>query len=86
MQVSIPFPLRSYTGDQARVEANGATLAEAIRDLDKRYPGFRFRIVDEQDRVRSHIQIFVNQSRTSGLDVPLEPGDKVQIILAISGG
>ena len=86
MQVNVPFPLRSYTGDQARVEANGSTLAEAISDLDARYPGFRFRIVDEQDRIRSHIQIFVNQSRTAGLDAPLSPGDKIQIILAISGG
>lgn len=55
MKVLIPAPLRSYTGRQ-EVEAEGATLAAAVDDLDRRFPGVRFRMIDERQRVRPHIQ------------------------------
>lgn len=86
MQVYIPTPLRSYTGRRGRVEAEGATLAQVFDELDRSYPGIRFRVIDEQDRIREHIRIFVNQERADKLDKALQPGDKVQIILAVSGG
>ncbi len=85
MRVYIPTPLRSYTG-ASQVQVTGATLQEALAELDRSYPGIRFRIVDEQDHIREHIRIFINQDRAPDLTVPLRPDDKVQIILAISGG
>ena len=51
MKVVIPGPLLSYTGKR-EVEASGATLGELLADLDRQCPGFRFRVVDEQDRLR----------------------------------
>ncbi|MBW2280173.1 MAG: MoaD/ThiS family protein [Deltaproteobacteria bacterium] len=86
MKVSIPQPLRSYTGEDTDVEADGATVEELLADLDRRYPGIRFRMVDEQDSIRKHMKIFVNRVPVRTLDTALEPSDHVQILQALSGG
>jgi sulfur-carrier protein len=85
MQVLIPTSLRSYTG-RARVEANGATLGEVLADLDHLFPGIRFRMVDEQDRMRPHMRVFVNGKAIRDLAQSLEAGDDVSIVQALSGG
>ncbi len=85
MKVLIPSPLRSYTGE-GRVEATGATLAELLADLERRYPGIRFRMIDEQNRVRRHMRVFVNGEEAEDLSVALKPSDEVQIVQALSGG
>lgn len=85
MKVSIPSPLVSYT--KAReVEADGATLAELLAELDRRFPGLRFRMIDEQDRVRDHVRIFVNGEQAFDLSRPLAPTDAIHIVQALSGG
>lgn len=86
MQVHIPQPLRSYTGGDSWVEAQGGSLADLLLDLDRRFPGLRFRIVDEQDGLRPHVKFFVNREHVRRLDVPLDPGDEVHIFQALSGG
>jgi molybdopterin synthase sulfur carrier subunit len=85
IKVHIPTPLRSYTS-AAVVDAQGATVAQVFADLERRFPGLRFRVIDEQDRLREHIKIFINQRVAPGLDAPVRPGDSVHIIAAISGG
>jgi molybdopterin converting factor small subunit len=85
VKVLIPTPLRSYTG-AAEVAADGATLAELLHDLDRRHPGIRFRIVDEQERLRRHLRVFVNGEEVRALATALAPGDEVQILQALSGG
>jgi len=86
MRVLIPTPLYSYTGSRSEVEAEGATLDQLLRDLDRRYPGIRFRMIDEQDRVRPHMRIFVNGEMAAGLDQRIAAGDEVQILQSLSGG
>lgn len=86
MKVYVPTALRSYTGQTDEVEANGSTLEELMSDLDRRYPGFRFRIIDEQDSIRPHIKIFVNYDQARDLAAKLRPEDEVSILLALSGG
>ena len=86
MKVFIPTPLRSYTRDRSEVEATGATLAEVMADLDRRYPGIRFRMVDEQDAIRRHIRVWVNKDEARTLDVPVKDTDEVIIFQALSGG
>ena len=86
MKVLIPTPLLSYTRDQREVEADGATLAELLADLERRYPGIRFRMIDEQDRIRRHIRIFVNGEQVRDLSQPLIATDEVIIVQALSGG
>ena len=85
MQVLIPSALRSYTRG-SRVEATGATLGEVLADLDRQFPGLRFRMVDEQDRLRPNMRIFVNGVGTSDLSLALRPADDVAIVQALSGG
>ncbi len=85
MKVRIPSPLRDYTG-KAEVEAEGATLDDLLRDLDRRHPGLRFRIVDEQDRMRPHVRFFVDGEQAFDLGQRLEAGQSVQIVQALSGG
>ncbi len=86
MKVFIPTPLRSYTGGRSDVEAAGTTLAEVMADLDRRYPGIRFRMVDEQDAIRRHIRVWVNKDEARRLDVPVKETDEVIIFQALSGG
>lgn len=85
MIVRIPSQLLSYT-QVSRVDVDARTLGDVLLELERRYPGLRFRIVDEQDRIRRHIHIFVNKEMASGLDQPLAPADEIRIIGAISGG
>ncbi len=85
MKVIVPSPLLSYTRER-EVEASGRTLAELMTDLDRRYPGLRFRMVDEQDRLRPHIRLFVNGEQARELGTAVGPGDEVQIVQALSGG
>jgi molybdopterin converting factor small subunit len=86
VKVWIPQPLRSYTDQRSQVEAEGATLAALLADLDRRYPGIRFRMIDEQDGVRQHMRIFVNRVPVKSLATPLGDGDEVHIFQALSGG
>ena len=85
MKVLIPSALRSYT-EHGKAEANGATLAAVLADLDRAYPGIRFRMIDEQDRIRRHIRIFVNGDQARDLSQPLKATDEVIIVQALSGG
>ena len=85
MRVLIPSALRSYT-EAAVADASGATLADVLADLDRQYSGIRFRMIDEQDRIRRHIRIFVNGEQEHALDRALTPKDEVVIVQALSGG
>ncbi|HSC96082.1 MAG TPA: MoaD/ThiS family protein [Burkholderiales bacterium] len=85
MKVLIPSPLLSYTA-QREVEASGATLAAVLVELDCQFPGIRFRMIDEQDRMRRHVRFFVNGDQVFDLSQPLRPTDEVVIVQALSGG
>ena len=85
MKVLIPGGLRSYT-ERSEVEVRGATLGAVLAELERLYPGIRFRMIDEQDRIRRHIRIFVNGAQLRDLAQPLAPGDELVIVQALSGG
>lgn len=85
MLVLIPSALRSYT-QAGHAEAHGATLAALLDDLERQYPGIRFRMVDEQNRIRRHIRIFINGVQSHDLAQPLNDADEVIIAQALSGG
>ena len=86
MKVRIPDPLRSYTDQQKVVDADGKTVAELLADLDGRYPGIRFRMVDEQNRIRKHMKVFVNDESVRDLDTAITDRDEITIMQALSGG
>jgi len=85
VKVLIPTPLLSYTATR-EVEAGGATLAAVLAELDRQFPGIRFRMVDEQERMRRHVRFFVNGDQVFDLAQPLRPTDEVVIVQALSGG
>ena len=85
MKVVIPAALRSYT-QQSEAEASGSTLSAVLADLDRAYPGIRFRMIDEQNRIRRHIRVFVNGDQVRDLSQPLRTTDEVVIVQALSGG
>lgn len=86
MRVRIPTPLRSYTGETANVEADGSTVAELLHDLDRQFPGLRFRVVDEQGRLRRHMKVFVGEDAVRDLATPLDGSQEVTLMQALSGG
>jgi molybdopterin synthase sulfur carrier subunit len=86
MKVNIPSPLLSYTDQRKEVDAGGSTVSEMLDDLNRQFPGIRFRMIDEQDHVRPHMRIFVNGEQVWDLDAPLQSSDEVHILQALSGG
>ena len=86
MNVRIPSPLRAYTGDAANVTADGDTVAEVLADLDRQFPGIRFRVVDEQGRLRDHMTVWLDGERCRDLSTPLGATDELVLMQALSGG
>jgi sulfur-carrier protein len=84
--VRIASPLRSYSAGAATLAARGSTLAEVLANLEQRCPGIRFRMIDEHDRIRPHMRLFVNSSEARDLAAAVHAGDTVHVICALSGG
>ena len=85
LRVTIPSPLISYTS-RREVSADGATLAEVLVDLERQFPGIRFRMIDEQDRIRTHMRFFLGGEELRDLDSPLDAHATLHIVQALSGG
>jgi hypothetical protein len=85
MRVTIPSPLLSYTG-RREVTATGGTLDEVLRDLDRQFPGIRFRMVDEQDQMRTHMRAFLDAAEVRDLAGRLDPAGTLHFVQALSGG
>ena len=84
--VHLSSHVRAYTGGRKEVPAEGSTLAEIVDDLETRHPGIRFRLIDEQGRIRTHMNFFVGEEMTRDLAHPVRPGEDVHILGALSGG
>jgi molybdopterin converting factor small subunit len=85
MRVLIPSALHSYTGGPWAVAA-GDTVAAVLDDLERQYPGIRFRMVDEQGQIRRHIRLFCDGRALQGLGEPLVHDQELCIVQALSGG
>lgn len=87
--VRVPVPMQKLTGNAAVVEAEGASVAEVLADLERRYPGFAANVQDDAGKLRRYVNIFVNDDNVRTLDgeaSPVKDGDEVSIIPAIAGG
>ena len=86
----IPGYLRQYTSGAARIETEAApTVGEALDRLWAAQPGVRDRVLDEQGRVRPHVNVFVGTESirfTGGLNTPVQDGAEIWIVPAVSGG
>jgi len=85
-KVAIPTPLRSYTNQQAWVEADGTTIDEVLRDLDRQFAGLRFRVVDEQGRLRKHMKVFLGDEAVRDLSLPVNGAEELTLMQALYGG
>jgi molybdopterin converting factor small subunit len=89
IKVYVPTILRDCTGGRNPVTVEAATLAEALQRLRDAYPLLRTHLYDEAERLRPHVLIFYNEESTNwleSLDLPLKPGDRLDILQAVSGG
>ncbi len=89
VNVYIPTPFRSFTGNRTNVEAEGRDVSELLANLDARFPGFRHLCCDDTGAIPAHINIYVNSKEISTLDgaaTKLSQGDQVAVIPALAGG
>jgi adenylyltransferase/sulfurtransferase len=89
VNVYIPTPFRSFTGNRTNVEVDAATVADLLASLDEKFPGFRNLCSDDRGQIPAHINIYVNNKEISTLDgaaTRLEDGDQVAVIPALAGG
>lgn len=86
MKLHISSHLTGYTSGRTQFEVSGATLAEALFDLDRQFPGIRFRFIDEQDNVREHFNLFVDRKKCHDLGRALAGSSEIHVIAALSGG
>ncbi len=89
VQVVLPRALREYSHGKETVNLNAATLAEIVAQLNARFPGLGYRLLDDQGRMRRYVLVFVNDESVAHLapeDVPLRDGDVVHILPSVAGG
>mgnify|MGYP001190496692 CR=1 FL=1 len=86
MIVHVGSVLHEYTSGRSRVEARGGSVAAVLDDLERRYPGLRFRVIDEQGRVRAHMRLFVGNEPVADLGQRMGERDELHVLGALSGG
>jgi molybdopterin converting factor small subunit len=86
VKVHVGSVLYEYTGGRPEVEAHGATVAAVLDDLERRFPGLRFRVIDEQGRIRPHMRVFAGGRPVRDLDARLAHEDELHVLGALSGG
>ena len=87
--VKVPTPLRKFTAGSESVQGTGETVGAIVEQLERKYPGIRERICDEQGRVRRFVNLYVNGDDIrflANLDTAVKDGDEVSIVPAIAGG
>jgi sulfur-carrier protein len=87
--VRVPTPMRRVAGGKRDVSADGENVSAVIEDLERQYPGFKDRLMDESGDLRRFINIYINGEDiryAQGIDTPLKAGDELSIIPAVSGG
>ena len=88
-KILIPTPLRPYTDKQEAVEAAGATIGELLSDLTTKYAGLKAHLYNEQGKLRSFVNIYINDEDIRYLQkdqTPVGPNDTVSIIPSVAGG
>ena len=88
-RILIPTPLRPYTDKKDAVEAEGRTVGELLADLTKKHSGLKAHLYNEQGRLRSFVNVYLNDEDIRYLEkeqTPVSPGDTISIIPSVAGG
>ncbi|HEU5024431.1 MAG TPA: MoaD/ThiS family protein [Spirillospora sp.] len=89
VSVRIPTILRTYTGGEAEVKAEGDTLRAVVADLEASYAGIAARILDDAGKIRRFVNVYVGDEDVrfaEGLDTATPAGTQISIIPAVAGG
>ena len=86
MKVRVSTHLHAYSGGRDELEAGGSNVMELFEDLERQFPGLRFRVVDEQGALRPHMEVFLDQRAVRELDASLAGVETVFLLGALSGG
>ncbi len=89
VRVRIPAPLRSVTEGESEVSVDGESVAQALTELEARFPQVRQRLRDDEGALRRFVNLYVNGEDVrflQGLETGLKTGDEVAIIPAVAGG
>ena len=89
VSVRIPTILRTYTGGESEVSADGGTLAEVLDSLDGSYPGIKARILDDQGAIRRFVNVYVGNDDVrflQALETSTPDGTQISVIPAVAGG
>ena len=92
IEVRIPTILRTYTGGEKAVTADGASLSALIDDLETNHPGIKERLVEDSDAgqdLRRFVNVYVNDEDVrfiGGLEAEISDGDQVVVLPAVAGG
>lgn len=88
-EVRIPSLLQRVVGGNRSLTVEGETLAQLFDNIEKQYPGFKSRVLDEDGKLRHFVSVFVNDEDVrflKELNTPIAPGDVVSILPAVAGG
>ena len=89
VQVRVPTVLRPRTGGAAVVDAEGGTIAEVIKSVDRSHPGFGDVIFEDSGQLKRFINVFLDDEDVrylEGADTPVPDGAEVVILPAVAGG
>jgi molybdopterin synthase sulfur carrier subunit len=89
VSVRIPTILRTYTGGESEVSAEGADLAAVLEDLDSTYAGIKGRILDEGGQLRRFVNVYVGNDDVrflQALETSTPEGTQISVIPAVAGG
>jgi len=88
-KILIPTPLRPYTDKQDAVDVRGATVGELLADLTRQHGGLKAHLYNDQGKLRSFVNIYVNDEDIRYLQheqTPVNAGDTISIIPSVAGG
>jgi len=87
--IEIPSALQKFVDNKLKIEVPGDNVREAINNLIKAHGGLKEHLFDEQGRIRSFVNIYLNDEDiryTENLDTSVKAGDVIQIVPSIAGG
>ena len=89
VRVRLSAHLTALLGGPGELDAQGATVAALVTDLDRRRPGLRGYLLDDHGALREHVNVFVDGEPVgdrTGLRDVLRDGQRVHVLQAVSGG
>ncbi|MBI3312759.1 MAG: MoaD/ThiS family protein [Candidatus Omnitrophica bacterium] len=89
VKVRIPTPLQKLTQQKAEVEVSATNIKSLIQELEKKFPGIKDRLCDEQGKIRRFVNVYLNEEDIRFLnqdETPVKDGDEISIVPAIAGG